>query len=177
MQACLIDPQERFLSWFVLILSLMQIWKCGLWRSTCLLTCRQRRIMRINSCMSSLVGVATKLDHSLKYSSPAEKDMLVSDYDTQVLYEVCASRECSKDCHMEKCRLCFPCLREPERQFIKAAYLEHKHRGEFRRVYPPSLTHTGETRKDSPAFSLSSSNQLMAQWFKAMCQSDISWCV
>ncbi|XP_067028366.1 probable tubulin polyglutamylase ttll-15 isoform X2 [Acropora muricata] len=79
----------------------------------------------------SLVGVATKLDHSLKYSSPAEKDMLVSDYDTQVLYQVCASRECSKDCHMEvgflrlnyKCRLCFPCLREPERQFIKAAYL------------------------------------------------------
>ncbi|KAK2553783.1 putative tubulin polyglutamylase ttll-15 [Acropora cervicornis] len=125
----------------------------------------------------SLVGVATKLDHSLKYSSPAEKDMLVSDYDTQVLYEVCASRECSTDCHMEKCRLCFPCLREPERQFIKAAYLEHKHRGEFRRVYPPSLTHIGETRKDSPAFSLSSSNQLMAQWFKAMCQSDISWCV
>ncbi|XP_015751228.1 PREDICTED: tubulin polyglutamylase TTLL6-like, partial [Acropora digitifera] len=90
----------------------------------------------------------------LFFSSPAEKDMLVSDYDTQVLYEVCASRECSKDCHMEKCRLCFPCLREPERQFIKAAYLEHKHRGEFRRVYPPSLTHTGETRKDSPAFSL-----------------------
>lgn len=37
----------------------------------------------------------------LFFSSPAEKDMLVSDYDTQVLYEVCASRECSKDCHME----------------------------------------------------------------------------
>lgn len=37
-------------------------------------------------------------------------------------------------------------------------------------------TQTGEIKKDSPALSLSSSNQLMAQWFKAMCQRDISWC-
>lgn len=124
-----------------------------------------------------LVGVATKLDHSLKYSSPAEKDMLVSDHDTQVLDEVCTSKECSRDCYNEKCRLCYPCLRETEREFIKAAYLEHKHRGEFRRVYPPPLTHAGDTRKGSPALSLSSSNQLMAQWFKAMCQCDMSWCV
>lgn len=123
-----------------------------------------------------LVGVATKLDHSLKYSSPSEKDMLVSDQDTQVLYDTCASKECSKDCYSEKCRLCYPCLRENEREFIKAAYLEHNHRGGYRRIYPPPMTQTGEIKKDSPALSLSSSNQLMAQWFKAMCQRDISWC-
>ncbi|RMX60861.1 probable tubulin polyglutamylase ttll-15 [Pocillopora verrucosa] len=123
-----------------------------------------------------LVGVASKLDHSLKYSSPSEKDMLVSDHDIQVLYERCASSECSKSCYNEHCRLCFPCLRENERDFIKAAYLEHTHRGGFRRVYPPVMTQIGEVKKDGPTLSLSSSNQLMFQWFKAMCLHDISWC-
>ncbi|KAJ7384746.1 Tubulin-tyrosine ligase [Desmophyllum pertusum] len=123
-----------------------------------------------------LVGVATKLDHSLKYSSPSEKDMLVSDQDIQVLYETCASKECTKACFNENCRLCYSCLRENERDFIKAAYLEHTQRGGFRRVYPPVMTSTGEARKDSPALSLSSSNQLMFQWFKTMCLHDISWC-
>lgn len=47
------------------------------------------------------VHLSVSLVFCLFFSSPAEKDMLVSDYDTQVLYEVCASRECSKDCHME----------------------------------------------------------------------------
>lgn len=34
-------------------------------------------------------------------SSPSEKEMLASDQDTQVLYETCASKECSKDCYSE----------------------------------------------------------------------------
>jgi len=123
-----------------------------------------------------LVGVATKLDHSLKYSSPSEKEMLVSDQDIQVLYETCSSKECTKACIKEICRLCYPCLRENEREFIKAAYLEHIHRGNFRRVYPPAMTQTGEAKKDSPQLSLSSSNQLMFQWFQAMCLQDITWC-
>lgn len=123
-----------------------------------------------------LVGVASKLDHSLKYSSPSEKDMLVSDQDIQVLYERCASSECSKSCYDENCRLCFPCLRENERDFIKASYLEHTHRGGFRRIYPPVMTQIGEVKKDGPTLSLSSSNQLMFQWFKSMCLHDISWC-
>lgn len=123
-----------------------------------------------------LVGVATKLDHSLKYSSPNEKEMLVNDQDIQVLYEACSSKECSKACHKDICRLCYPCLREREREFIKAAYIEHIHKGNFRRVYPPAMTQTGEVKKDSPQLSLSSSNQLMFQWFQAMCLQDITWC-
>lgn len=39
----------------------------------------------------------------------------------------------------QKCRLCYPCLRENEREFIKAAYLEHNHRGGYRRIYPPPM--------------------------------------
>lgn len=37
-------------------------------------------------------------------------------------------------------------------------------------------TQTGEAKKDSPQLSLSSSNQLMFQWFQAMCLQDITWC-
>jgi len=92
------------------------------------------------------------------------------------LYETCSSKECTKACIKEICRLCYPCLRENEREFIKAAYLEHIHRGNFRRVYPPAMTQTGEAKKDSPQLSLSSSNQLMFQWFQAMCLQDITWC-
>lgn len=35
------------------------------------------------------------------FSSPSEKDMLVSDQDIQVLYETCASKECTKACFNE----------------------------------------------------------------------------
>ena len=34
----------------------------------------------------------------LLFSSPSEKDMLVSDQDIQVLYDTCASKECNKAC-------------------------------------------------------------------------------
>lgn len=48
---------------------------------------------------------------------------------------------CSFFCFLffQICRHCYPCLRENERDFIKAAYLEHIHRGNFRRVYPPAM--------------------------------------
>lgn len=42
-------------------------------------------------------------------SSPSEKEMLASDQDTQVLYETCASKECSKDCYSEVSFLWLQC--------------------------------------------------------------------
>ena len=42
-------------------------------------------------------------------SSPSEKDMLVSDHDIQVLYERCASSECSKSCYNEVGGLWYLC--------------------------------------------------------------------
>ena len=37
------------------------------------------------------------------------------------------------------CQLCYSCLKEDQREFIKAAFLEHSRRGAYRRVYPPPM--------------------------------------
>ena len=39
----------------------------------------------------------------------------------------------------QSCRLCYTCLQQEEREFLKTAYYEHHHKGAFRRVYPPPM--------------------------------------
>ena len=40
---------------------------------------------------------------------------------------------------LKGCELCNPCLENNEREFLKMAYMEHVHRGAYRRVYPPPM--------------------------------------
>lgn len=105
----------------------------------------------------------------------------------------------------QACQVCYSCLTEEQRSFIKMAYYEHVNRGGFRRIYPPPVVgnppippllinnvdpsllfinldvsfveqNQAEARKKMPNQNLSPSNYLMEEWLRQKCLYDPSWC-
>ncbi|XP_066279885.1 probable tubulin polyglutamylase ttll-15 [Branchiostoma lanceolatum] len=127
----------------------------------------------------SLVGVARAIPTSLEGSPEDQNDMLVIERDVKVYSDVCNSETCrsTTSCTNTICKLCEHCLTPDWREHLKAAFMEHVARRNFRRVCPvPMNQEEAAHTKVLSESSLSEANWLMDYWYRGKCLQDPAWC-
>lgn len=65
--------------------------------------------------------------------------MVVSDKNIATHPEVCDSQLCRSSCVSTECHLCKPCMSPETRKDIVAAAWEHNHKGDCKRIFPPTM--------------------------------------
>lgn len=65
--------------------------------------------------------------------------MVVSDKNIATHPEVCESQLCRSSCVSTECHLCKPCMSPETRKDIVAAAWEHNHKGDCKRIFPPTM--------------------------------------
>ncbi|XP_065833475.1 probable tubulin polyglutamylase ttll-15 isoform X1 [Oscarella lobularis] len=123
-----------------------------------------------------LVGLASATAAHPADVSKDERDMLVSLRDIQVASDRCASAECDDNCKPDICQLCQLCRIPYFTDSVKAAFLEHVNRGNYRRVIPKPLEEQPSTVDVSKAINSTQNNHLMTMWFRGKCEQDKTWC-
>nr|CAH7767062.1 unnamed protein product [Callosobruchus chinensis] len=101
--------------------------------------------------------------------------MIVSDKDIAVYSETCNSQICRRGCTSPLCSLCKTCLAADTRQYLIQAYKEHMHKGDCKRIFPPTMTEA-EAKEGILTDDLTPENRLMYKWFQGKCLMDRSWC-
>ncbi|XP_078676386.1 putative tubulin polyglutamylase ttll-15 [Branchiostoma floridae x Branchiostoma belcheri] len=127
----------------------------------------------------NLVGVARSIPTTLEGSPDDQNSMMVNDRDIQVYPDICTSNTCrgTPSCANMYCKLCEHCLTPDWREHLKAAFLEHVSRRNFRRVCPVPMTQAEANNLKPPSdSSLSEANWLMDLWFRGKCHKDPAWC-
>ncbi|XP_066283017.1 probable tubulin polyglutamylase ttll-15 [Branchiostoma lanceolatum] len=127
----------------------------------------------------NLVGVARSIPTTLEGSPDDQNNMMVSDRDIQIYPYICISDTCrtAASCANMYCKLCEHCLTPDWRENLKAAFLEHVGRRNFRRVCPVPMTQEDANNLKPPHDSpLSETNWLMDLWFRGKCHKDPAWC-
>ncbi|KAI8514932.1 Tubulin-tyrosine ligase [Branchiostoma belcheri] len=127
----------------------------------------------------NLVGVARSIPTTLEGSPDDQNSMMVNDRDIQIYPDICTSNTCrgTPSCANMYCKLCEHCLTPDWREHLKAAFLEHVGRRNFRRVCPVPMTQAEANNLKPPSdSSLSEANWLMDLWFRGKCHKDPAWC-
>lgn len=75
------------------------------------------------------------LHNVLKIIGHGTNQITPNDRDITVGLKICQT--CQESCESSECQLCFNCLGDDEKSYIKTAYLEQLNIGEFKRVLPP----------------------------------------
>lgn len=65
--------------------------------------------------------------------------MIATDQSLSTNLNKCASLACHRSCNKQGCDLCLPCLTGSEYDMLYRAHMEHLHRGNMRRLFPPSF--------------------------------------
>ncbi|KAJ8979645.1 hypothetical protein NQ317_001352 [Molorchus minor] len=153
----------------------------------------------LNVLKSSFSSKPTPVSSSPVQYLHQEKEMIVSDKNIATFPKACSSDLCRTSCVSSDCQLCKPCLSPETRQYLEQAYMEHLHKGDCKRVFPPSMVRlliwytasfalvnfnnpleVNETPAE--AFDVkdldnySAENRLHFRWFQGKCQLDSSWC-
>nr|CAI5847155.1 unnamed protein product [Callosobruchus analis] len=80
--------------------------------------------------------------------------MIVSDKDIAVYSETCNSELCRRGCTSPLCSLCKTCLVADTRQYLMQAYKEHMHKGDCKRIFPPTMVRMSRTAQESIRFTI-----------------------
>ncbi|XP_030764758.1 tubulin polyglutamylase TTLL6 [Sitophilus oryzae] len=121
-----------------------------------------------------LVGVGKSLNKNTLELSLDEEKMIVSDKHLATYPEKCHSQLCRTSCVSPDCQLCKTCLSPETRKYLVQAFKEHIHKGDCKRIFPPSLT--AQEHLDDTTEKYSAENQLHVRWFQGKCLLDKSWC-
>ncbi|KAJ8943005.1 hypothetical protein NQ318_008323, partial [Aromia moschata] len=126
------------------------------------------------SALISTIGERIYKD-TLAFRSTSERRMMVSDKNIATFPKQCGSNLCRSSCVSFDCQLCKPCLSPETRLYLEQAFIEHLHKGDCKRIFPPPMTQE-EAFKNVDLDNYSAENQLHYRWFQGKCQLDISWC-
>lgn len=126
----------------------------------------------------SLVGVGRFVHSStLLARSKDEAEMQVAPKDLVVFADHCLANcnERANACDKVECQLCLPCLSKDQLADLSRAYLEHKQRGECRRVVPQPIN-PDHAHEPSNMSGLTPDNTLLTEWFRGKCLIDKTFC-
>ncbi|XP_055851537.1 probable tubulin polyglutamylase ttll-15 [Episyrphus balteatus] len=125
----------------------------------------------------NLVGIGTPIDHSLMaLGSEDVEEMISNDRNIATLLNLCADYDCDKSCNKLECELCLPCLSGKDHQTLHAAFREHLHRVNMKRIIPKPINDFRKFDIEKETQNLSTKNQWMTRWFYAKCSDEITWC-
>lgn len=65
--------------------------------------------------------------------------MQVDDKNIAVLADECSHPLCQEGCTSPMCQLCRHCLTPEMKVVFTSSYLEHRNKGDFKRVFPPMM--------------------------------------
>lgn len=125
----------------------------------------------------TLVGIG-RIVHSsnLLPQSKDEAEMQAASKDLVVFADHCLTSCVDvKACNKVECQLCLPCLSKDQLSILTHAYMEHKYRGECRRVVPQPVNpdHAYDPANMS---GLTPDNTFLTEWFRGKCLMDKTFC-
>lgn len=101
--------------------------------------------------------------------------MISSDKNIAVFADKCLQYKCAEKCSNNVgCQFCRPCLNSENIQQFHAAYREHVHRGNTKRIFPIPIEN--QQLNTVHLNGLSAKNKMMTEWFYGKCLMDASWC-
>lgn len=99
------------------------------------------------------------------------------DGDTFVDLDICYTRICQENCHVQECDLCSSCISRGLGHMLQASFAEHTSRQGLRAVFPQPMTEIDAQSYDPIHDNhLTKHNQIHQAWLRAKCVDDVYWC-
>ncbi|XP_005191690.2 probable tubulin polyglutamylase ttll-15 [Musca domestica] len=124
----------------------------------------------------NLVGIGTPIKMPDDCRLNAVNEIIATDQSLSTNLNKCASLACHRSCNKQGCDLCLPCLTGSEYDMLYRAHMEHLHRGNMRRLFPPSFIRADTVNINAEIQNMTKLNAWMTRWFFYKCLYDASWC-
>ncbi|KAG5680163.1 hypothetical protein PVAND_009688 [Polypedilum vanderplanki] len=117
-----------------------------------------------------MVGGASYYEFMARFN---KSDIVIANHkNIAVELETCLANECHRNCSLNKCQICLPCVDDYNRYHMREAFREHSYTNNFRQLFPTKLQYDD----DELIKSMTKNNQISIKWFKAQCKNDEKWC-